>query len=82
MKKISSLNSLVNKPIKNVVISIEDENSLKKIDKILYKPGDTIVKIKVISNSEELVFNLKNKRYFNRGHINLLKNHGINTNIS
>ena len=82
VKKISSLNSLVNKPIKNVVISIEDENSLKKIDKILYKPGDTIVKIKVISNSEELVFNLKNKRYFNRGHINLLKNQGINTNIS
>ena len=73
---------MVNKPIKNVVISIEDENSLKKIDKILYKPGDTIVKIKVISNSEELVFNLKNKRYFNRSHINLLKNQGINTNIS
>ena len=82
VKKISSLNSLVNKPIKNVVISIEDENSLKKIDKILYKPGDTIVKIKVISNSEDLLFNLKNKRYFDRSHINLLKNQGINTNIS
>ena len=82
VKKISPLKSLVNKPIKNVVISIEGEDSLKKINKILYKPGETTVKIKIISNSKGLVFNLKNKRYFDRSHINLLKNQGINTNIS
>ena len=82
VKKISPLKSLVNKPIKNVVISIEGEDSLKKINKILFKPGETTVKIKIISNSKGLVFNLKNKRYFDRSHINLLKNQGINTNIS
>jgi len=36
----------------------------------------------VVSDNKELVFNLKNKRYFDRNHLNLLKNQGINTNIS
>ena len=72
---------MINKPIKNVIISVENEESLKQIDKILFKPGETNVKIKFISESKKFVFNLKNKRYLDRTHINLLKNQGIDTNI-
>ena len=81
VKKISSLKNLVNKPIQNVIISINSEESLKEIDKILYKPGETNVKIKIVSDSKEFIFNLKNKRYLDKTHINLLKNQGISTNI-
>ena len=54
---------------------------MKEIDKILYKPGETNVKIKIVSDSKEFIFNLKNKRYLDKTHINLLKNQGISTNI-
>ncbi len=81
VKKISSLKNLINKPIKNVIISIKNEERIKEVDKILNKQGDTNVVIKIISDTGELVFNLKNKRYFDRNHINLLKNQGINANI-
>ena len=81
VKKISSLKNLVNKPIQNVIISINSEESLKEIDNILHKPGETNVKIKIVSDSKEFIFNLKNKRYLDKTHINLLKNQGISTNI-
>ena len=82
VKKISPLKNLINKPIKNIIISVYSEENLKQIDKILHRVGDTNVKIKFISDSKELVFNLKNKRHIDRNHINLLRNQGINTNIN
>ena len=81
VKKISPLKNLINKPINSVIISISNEENLKEIYKILHKSGDTSVKIKIVSDNKELIFNLKNKRYIDRNQINLLRNQGINTNI-
>ena len=81
VKKISPLKNLINKPINSVIISISNEENLKEIDKILHKLGDTSVKIKIVTDNKELIFNLKNKRYIDRNQINLLRNQGINTNI-
>ncbi len=81
VKKISPLQKLIDKPIENILISVNSEKNLKEIDKILCKQGNTNVKIKFISDSKELIFNLKNKRYIDKNHINLLKNQGIHTNI-
>ena len=81
VKKISPLKNLINKPINGVIISISNEKNLKEIDKILNKLGDTSVKIKIVSDNKELIFNLKNKRYIDRNQINMLRNQGINTNI-
>ena len=81
VKKISPLKNLINKPINGVIISISNEKNLKEIDKILHKLGDTSVKIKIVSDNKELIFNLKNKRYIDRNQINMLRNQGINTNI-
>ena len=75
------LQNLINKPIENILISAHTEENLKEIDKILHKQGNTNVKIKFISETKELVFNLKNKRYIDRNHIKLLRNQGISTNI-
>ena len=81
VKKISPLQNLINKPIENILISVHTEENLKEIDKILHKQGNTNVKIKFISETKELVFNLKNKRHIDRNHIKLLRNQGISTNI-
>ena len=81
VRKISPLQNLINKPIENILISVHTEENLKEIDKILHKQGNTNVKIKFISETKELVFNLKNKRHIDRNHINLLRNQGISTNI-
>ena len=81
VKKISPLQKLIDKPIENILISVNSEKNLKEIDKILCKQGNTNVKIKFISESKKFVFNLKNKRYLDKTHINLLKNQGIDTNI-
>ena len=81
IKKIAPIKNLINKPITNVIISVENDESLKKIESILNKTGNTNVKIRFILEKKELVFNLKNKRFFDRSHINLLKNQGIITNI-
>jgi len=81
VKKIAPLKNLINRPIKSVIISVNSEKNLKDIDKILNKLGDTNVKIKFVSHSKELTFNLKNKRHIDRNHINQLRNQGINTSI-
>ena len=81
VKKIAPLKNLINRPIKSVIISVNSEKNLKDIDKILHKLGDTNVKIKFVSHSKELTFNLKNKRHIDRNHINQLRNQGINTSI-
>ncbi len=81
VRKISPLQNLINKPIENILISVHTEENLKEIDKILHKQGNTNVKIKLISETKELVFNLKNKRHIDRNHIKLLRNQGISTNI-
>ena len=81
VRKISPLQNLINKPIENILISVHTEENLKEIDKILHKQGNTNVKIKFISETKELVFNLKNKRHIDRNHIKLLRNQGISTNI-
>ena len=81
VKKISSLNSLINKPISSIEIYLNDKKNLDNIKEILVKPGDTEVKIKVNDEGMEYVFKLKNKRHVDKSHLNLLKNQGISANI-
>ena len=81
IKKISSLSSMINKPIENIEIQITDNNFLEKIKNILFKSGETNVQIRVIVDEKNYAFKLRNKRLVDRTHINLLKNQGITTSI-
>ena len=81
VKKISSLKNILNKPIENIEIILNNSKSIEKIEKILSKDGQTQVKINIQEDKEKLIFNLKNKRFVDRKHLNLLKNQGINANI-
>ncbi len=81
IKKLSPLKTLVNKPIKSLEISIDKNENIKEINKILSKPGETLVKIKIIMDQKRYIFNLKNKRYIDKTQLDMLKNQGIVTNI-
>ena len=81
IKKISSLSSMINKPIENIEIQITDNNFLEKIKNILFKSGETNVQIRVIVDEKNYAFKLRNKRLVDRTHINLLKKQGITTSI-
>ncbi len=81
VKKIVSLKNLLNKPISNVEIFIDNQKSIEMIEKILSKSGNTEVKIKIQDEKNKYIFNLKNKRFVERKHLSLLKNQGISTYI-
>ena len=72
IKKIVSLNDLINKPIKNIAFKFYDFKDLKKIIDLNQKDGETIVKIYVENNEEIYTFKLKNKRKVSNHLINSL----------
>ena len=77
IKKIVSLNDLVNKPIKSIAFKFDNFKDLKKIIDLNQKDGETIVKIYVENNGEIYTFKLKNKRNVNNkliNSLNLVKN--------
>ena len=82
VRKVSSLDSLLNKPINNLEISLKKDFNLQKVDEILNKPGKTTIKIRVTDGHTKYVFSLKNKRFVDKNQLNLLKIQGITTNIS
>ena len=81
VKKISALKKLFNKPITDIEIILTNLNHIEKIEKILSENGETKVKINIQDEKEKFIFNLKNKRFVDRKHLNLLKNQGILANI-
>ena len=81
VKNLSSLSSMINKPIENIEIKIKNSNFLDKIKQILTKSGDTNVQIRITEDAKDYAFKLKNKRLVDRSLINLLKKQGITTNI-
>ena len=81
VKNLSSLSSMINKPIQNIEIKIKNSNFLDQIKQILTKSGDTNVQIRIIEDTKNYAFKLRNKRLVERSHINLLKKQGITTNI-
>ena len=72
IKKIVSLNDLVNKPIKNIAFKFNDFKELKKIVDLQQKDGETVVKIYIENNGELYTFKLKDKRKVNNQLINAL----------
>ena len=58
-----------------------NHNKIEDISKVLNKKGNTNVRLKVKENENNLIFQLKNKRFIERKSINLLKTQDILTNI-
>ena len=82
VQKIASLKDLFNKPIQEITFNLKSQKELDEISKILTLNGDTIIKIHMRDQNNELKFQLKNKRNIDRKTVNLLRNKEISTIIS
>jgi DNA polymerase-3 subunit alpha len=77
VKKIVSLNDLVNKPINEVKIYLKNIDQLKKIGNIFETNGKTDVNIFIKNNNQNLSFKLKTMKNIERKSLETLKNKGI-----
>ena len=77
VQKIASLSELINKPIEEVLFNLKSLNELNEISKIIPDQGNTIVKIKLRDQNNELDFTLKNKRNIDRKMLNIIRNKEI-----
>ena len=82
VKKISSLRDLLNKPLNEVKFNVKSINELDEISKYLDKKGETLIKINLSDQNNNLNFELENKRYIDRKTLNLIRNKEISAIIS
>ena len=79
VKKIVSINDIINKPIKEIVLKPKEIKSLQNISDLTRENGNTDVKIVIKDNNKEITFKLKNKRKIDIKSLESLKNHAICT---
>ncbi len=82
VQKIASLKDLLNKPIQEVTFNLKSQKELDEVSKFLPDNGNTLIKIEMSDQNNQLSFQLKNKRYIDRKTINLLRNKEISAIIS
>ncbi len=83
VKKITNLKNLFNMPINEVKFSLKNLENINFLStNILYKKGNSNVKIELNDEKNKLVFKLKNKREIDRKSVNLIKNKDISSIIS
>ena len=81
VKKIIPLDDILNKPINNLKIKINDFSDLDILSKILNNKGDVEVLFEFSENNKKYTFKLKNKRFVDKNILNSIKNQGISTSI-
>ena len=77
VQKIASLSELINKPIEEVLFNLKSLKELNEISKIIPNDGNTIIRIKLRDQNNELDFTLKNKRNVDRKMLNIIRNKEI-----
>ena len=77
VQKIASLSELINKPIEEILFNLKSLEELNEIAKIIPNDGNTVVKIKLQDQNNELDFTLKNKRNIDRKMLNIIGNKEI-----
>ena len=81
VKKIIPLDDILNKPIKNLKIHINNLEGINIISKILNKKGNVEVEFELVENNKKYLLKLKNRRFVDKNVLNSIKNQGISTSI-
>ena len=81
VKKIISLDDLINKPINSISFKVKNVDEVHILSKMLKKGGDVEVNINIVSSDKAYKVKLKDKRLIDRKTVNLIKNQGISTTI-
>ena len=77
VQKIASLSELTNKPIEEVLFNLKSLKELNEISQIILNDGNTVIRIKLRDQNNELDFTLKNKRNVDRKMLNIIRNKEI-----
>ena len=77
IKKIIPLDDILNKPINNLKIKINNQNEFNFLSRILEAKGDVEVIFEVFNNNKKFTLKLKNKRFVDKNILNSIKNQGI-----
>ena len=81
IKKIIPLDDILNKPINNLKIKINNQNEFNFLSRILKTKGDVEVIFEVFENNKKFILKLKNKRHVDKNILNSIKNQGISATI-
>ncbi len=81
VRKIIPIDDILNKPINNLKIKINDLESINIISKILSTKGNVEVLLELLENDKKYLLKLRNKRYVDKNIVNSIKNQGILTTI-
>ena len=73
VKKILSLEELINRPYSRVVIELNKDFNLDEIKELLSTSGDTKISLVINDNNKKAFYNLQNTRKFNLTHLKALK---------
>ena len=74
VKKIISINELVNYNYKNVSIEVDEKLDFKEFKKLLNEKGDTEIKLILNQRDKKIIFKLENPRKFDLKLFNKVKN--------
>ena len=77
VKKIIPLDDILNKPISNIKIKINNLKDLDLLSKMLETKGDVGIIFEISENNKKYTLKLKNKRLVDKNILNTLKNQGI-----
>ena len=82
VKKIIPLDDILNKPINNLKIKINDFKQFDLLSKILDSKGQVEIVFEINKNNKKYTLKLKNKRFVDKNVLNSIKNKGISAFIS
>ena len=73
VRKILSVNELINKPFSKVTIELKENYKIEELKEILSKSGDTQVNLIVKLQNKVAKYSLQNNRKFDLNHLKALK---------
>ena len=81
VKKIIPVDDILNKPINNLLIKINNSKDLNVLSKILESKGNVEIIFEVEESNKKYTLKLKNKRFVDKNILNSIKNQGISASI-
>ncbi len=77
VKKIIPIDDIINKPINNLKIKIDNIENIELLSKMLNIEGNAEIIFEISKNNKKYTFKLKNKRYVDKNILNSIKKQGI-----
>ena len=73
VRKILSLDDIINKPYSKVTIELNEHYNLEEIKKLLKDKGETFISLIINNKNKKIYYNLKNSRKFDFNHLKMMK---------